>query len=467
MKKSFGRVIRKIRPRREQPPSSLADPAPPTVENPEATPPVAEPPAHVVAVLEEASRRSEPAEAPPLPPGSGAYLVWMKGLWNQASTLITLLGLLAYLLGRVMVDGFYGQLHTTAEAAGVGYAAILEPAAIAMAVASFIWIGIVTAINSLPVSRKWKQIISGIVFGVIIGGSGGLALTSNILPFDLTDTLTTFLLTGAIPAIRTLLSRIRGTSAADTAESRSSTSDAPNGPSPDSYPWVRPTVATVVSVLFIGGLFFGAHLFGVREGTKAADGNPVNAAYFWLDIPSISATVVSVQPITPSAAFKQLTSRNCWLEIGSGPSGVLLYDPTDKATLTVSADQIVIASADPSCMKQAVGAEAARLHTRTSHLAARSGDHHPSQVPCSDNKPPFPGWIAWPRPVPARIGPGCCTESRRPNSRSPRLSPDRTASTSPPSASRSARRSISPGVRPGGLGFAVIGLRYAATWSPG
>ena len=349
----------KPRPRRKQP-SSQAEPASRTIENPEVILAATEPPAHVVAVVEEAGSRAGPVQTPPLSADSGTYLVWMKGLWSQASTLITLLGLLAYLLGRVMVDGYYGELHTTAEAAGVGYAAILEPAAIVMAVASFIWIGIITAINSLPVSQRWKQIISTVIFGVIIGGSGGLALASNFLPLDLTDTITTFLLTGAIPAIRILLGRMRDAHASDTAESGSSTSDAPSGLSPDSYPWVRPAVATVVSVLFIGGLFFGAHLFGVREGTKAADGNPVNAAYFWLEIPSISATVVSVQPITPSTAFKQLTSRSCWLEIGSGPSGVLLYDPTDKATLTVSADQVVIASADPSCMEQAAGAKTAR-----------------------------------------------------------------------------------------------------------
>jgi hypothetical protein len=362
IKESLSRVIRQIRRRREQKPSPQAECVPPSVEDPESTTSAsaAEPPADVAAFLEEAGRRPEPAETPLLPSDRGTYLVWMRGLWNQASTLITLLGLLAYLLGRVMVDGFYGQLHTTAEAAGVGYAAILEPAAIVTAVASFIWVGIVTAISSLPVSQRWKQIIEGIIFGAIIAASGGLALTSNLLPLDLTDTITTFLLTGAIPAIRILLSRIRGVRAAGTAAADSSASGTSNGPSLDGYPWVRPTVATVISVLFIGGLFFGAHLFGVREGTRAADGNPVNAAYFWLEIPSISATVVSVQAITPSAAFKQLTSRSCWLEIGSGPSGVLLYDPTDKTTLTVPVDQIVIATADPSCMRQTVGTDAAR-----------------------------------------------------------------------------------------------------------
>jgi hypothetical protein len=59
-----------------------------------------------------------------------AGIAALKAVWGQASTLVPLLAAFSYGLGRLMVDGFYGQLHTTAEAAGLGYGAILEPAAI-------------------------------------------------------------------------------------------------------------------------------------------------------------------------------------------------------------------------------------------------------------------------------------------------------------------------------------------------
>ncbi len=287
------------------------------------------------------------------PREGGTDAVGLKALWNQGSTLLTLLGLLAYVLGRLMVDGFYGQLHTTAEAAGVGYASILEPAAIATAAAGVVWAGVTLGVNALQVSSKWAKTITSFIFGIVVvaGGGGALVLAGNILSADLTDAVSTLLLTGAIPALGTLLGKIPGIRLPRAGEAKPPDGQLPNGTNPGSRDRLKLLANIAWSFVFLGGLLVAAHQFGVREGRLAAEGKPVNVAYFGFDIPSIGASVVRVQPITPSPAFKQLSSRACWLEIGSGPSGVLLYDPSDMATLTISPDQIVVTSANPSCMK--------------------------------------------------------------------------------------------------------------------
>jgi hypothetical protein len=105
----------------------------------------------------------------------------------------------------------------------------------------------------------------------------------------------------------------------------------------------------VAALGILVGLSIGAHETGAYYGRKAVSGKSVNVNVFGFSVPSITASVVHVQPIMPSAALDQLSKARCWLQLGPGGSGLLLYNPTDHVTLTVSADQVVITAGRTTC----------------------------------------------------------------------------------------------------------------------
>ncbi len=116
-------------------------------------------------------------------------------------------------------------------------------------------------------------------------------------------------------------------------------------------PIAKRAISVILSLAFLTGIFFGAHELGYHEGRKAASSKPVDISIFGFDVPSITATAVRIQPIESSPGLEQLTTDGCLLEIGSGPTTVLLYDPADKNTLAVPSDQVVVLGSNEGCPK--------------------------------------------------------------------------------------------------------------------
>jgi hypothetical protein len=106
-----------------------------------------------------------------------------------------------------------------------------------------------------------------------------------------------------------------------------------------------------MSIAVLTGLFFTAHEFGIYEGKRAASGKSVSITLLGFNIPSITATVVRVQPATSGPALDQLGKSRCLLQVGPGASEVVLYNPATQATTMVSAEQILVSSAGAACPK--------------------------------------------------------------------------------------------------------------------
>jgi hypothetical protein len=265
-----------------------------------------------------------------------------EDLWKQLPAMIATLGLPAYIVGRFAVDGFYGQLHTTAEAAGIGYASILEPAAIVTAIGTLLCIILIWSANAIP-DNHW----------IIRGAAIAIAVVAALLDsFNSGGASIVLLAVTLVPAAQVLFGTKHNAGTDQFPERIASI--ARNIPV-----WLNFVITPLPLILFVGSLF-GAHYYGKYEGNHAAAGNPVTLRYLGLTIPSMLATVVHVQPIPSGPAVKELNSQYCWLEIGTGagPAGVLLYDPATKVILTISPDQIVMTSANPSCLKPPATAKA-------------------------------------------------------------------------------------------------------------
>jgi len=274
-----------------------------------------------------------------------------KAVWSQAATLIPLLALASYGLGRLMVDGFYAQLNTTAEAAGLGYASILEPAAILTAFTAAIGTVIAMLLDAFQVIGVWLFRHRRKAFFLLgfAGLTGGAAVFAVIVRADvIIETLVSAVL---LPAFRTLVDKFGSARDRLIGESRTRTDrslmDAPSA----HRSIAKRAVSVILSLGILIGLFFGAHELGSHEGRQAASGKSVDMNIFGFDVPSITATAVNIQPIGSSPALEQLTTDGCLLEIGSDPTTVLLYDLADKSTLTVPSDQVVVVDSNEKCPK--------------------------------------------------------------------------------------------------------------------
>lgn len=273
-----------------------------------------------------------------------------KALWEQAPTLITLIGLLSYGLGRLAVDGFYGQLHTTAEAAGLGYASILEPTALLAAIIAGVGTAIVMIWYELLLVAWWL-IRHGHMILLLLGIVALLAGLAYVVTLVRIDDVLAFAAGIAAPALRELAAKFRGVR-----DRLGWQASARQGqPLPGLEPHVRRAmlrrVASVtVSLAVLTAAFLGADEFGTHEGRQAASGNPVSISLLGFTIPSITATAVRVQPITRGSVLgEELGEARCWLQVGPGSSRVVLYNPVDKETLTVPADQILMRSINGGC----------------------------------------------------------------------------------------------------------------------
>jgi hypothetical protein len=272
-----------------------------------------------------------------------------KAVWSQAPTLIPLLAVASYGLGRLMVDGFYEELNTTAEAAGLGYASILEPAAILTAFAVAIGTVIAMFLDAFQVIGVWLFRQRRKVFFMLgfAGLAGGVAVFTAIVRADvIIDTLVSTVL---LPTFRTLVDKFGSARDRLIGENRARTDRTLMGAPSARRPIAKRAVSVILSLGILVGLFVGAHELGSHEGRQAASGKSVNISIFGFDVPSITATAVRIQPIGSSPALEQLTTDGCLLEIGSAPTTVLLYDPADKSTLTVPSDQVVVVDSNKKC----------------------------------------------------------------------------------------------------------------------
>ena len=329
-------------------------------------------------------------------------------MWKVAASVVTLLAALFYGIGRLLVDGFYSNLNTSASAAGVNTISIIEPAAIFGALLALSVTAILMLSDIIQQWFNWMRrhsftilalvaiaaVIGLIVWGIIyfkefslghfvtlVGSALVVTFVRNI-PFD-------EIATKIVERIMKVKEAKTGEKAgvkpreeagvedaakiADTAEAQAkagaqggTTTGADAGAEASaqaaaetvahlrkaiSSPWPRVTAVGVISMIIIA-LCIGAHYLGVDEANQVKKGLPVNISVAGLDISSISATRVLLQPVDSSQAIKSLSARNCLLELGPGAGDFLIYDARNNETFSVPTIEVV--AVDVTAPKQCV-----------------------------------------------------------------------------------------------------------------
>jgi hypothetical protein len=252
-------------------------------------------------------------------------------IWKQVPTLLPLLGVLFYGLGRLMVDGFYTRLNTTAEAAGLGYLSIIEPAAVLAAVLAVAGTAIAMIFDVLKVFflsiMKYSKLLASLLtalasFGAVV--IGNYAFRNNTL-FSLLLPLAFSL---GLVLLRFLMNVVRSIAARESGFR---------------------VLAVSFSLIFLAVLCFGAHEWGVREAQKVEKGQSVDIKIGGLDMSAISALPVQIRAIDMDPTIKQLSTDSCLLEIGSGPYSFLIYDPAKQDVLSVPSNAVVVISSSAAC----------------------------------------------------------------------------------------------------------------------
>lgn len=218
----------------------------------------------------------------------------------------------SYGLGRLMVDGFYGQLHTTAEAAGLGYGAILEPAAIFTAILIVIGTAATMLIDALRVLGRWiwskgrKAATFGTTLLVLTGVIATLVATEPAIAIKL------LLASGSLTALRTLVDQFGRPKDRRVGQTRAKVDRQLSGEQDARRTRIRTVTSVVLSLGFLLALCFGAHAVGKNEGNKAASGKPVEVRIFGLDVSSMTAAPVHLQPIVSSTALTVTLDFRCY-----------------------------------------------------------------------------------------------------------------------------------------------------------
>ena len=246
-----------------------------------------------------------------------ASIIAVRAAWSQAPTLISLLAVLSYGLGRLTVDGFYAQLNTTAEAAGLGYSAILEPAAILTASMAAIGTVIVMLMDVIEVIGVWifrqrTRMLWLAGFASLAAGSAA-AIIAGIARADLViDAIISS--AGSLPALRTLVDKFGSARDRRIGEARARDDRSLEYSVSARRPIAKRSVSVILSLVFLISLFFGAHELGSHEGRQVANGKPVHMSVFGFDVPSITAIAVYIKPTGSSSVLKQLAKNRCWLQ---------------------------------------------------------------------------------------------------------------------------------------------------------
>jgi hypothetical protein len=255
----------------------------------------------------------------------------VKGMWEQAPKLLPLFGVFFYGLGRFVVDGFYGHLNTTADAAGIGYLSIIEPAAVLAAVLAIIGTAIVIVFDVLKVFFLWiarREPYFAALLGILgaLVAIGGLISTFSHSPYFNAAVYVTAALSLVVYPLRVVLNIFRNPTAA----------------------WSR-LLSVGLSLIFLTALCFGAHELGVHEAEKVAKGQTVDMRILGLEMSAINAIPVHIQATGSGPGLKLLFADRCLMNIGSGPFTVLLYDPARQNTLSVPSSEVVVINSSAPC----------------------------------------------------------------------------------------------------------------------
>jgi hypothetical protein len=314
-------------------------------------------------------------------------------MWKVAASVVTLLAALFYGIGRLLADGFYSSLNTTASAASVNTISIIEPAAILGALFALSVTVILILSDILQRWFSWTRRHSSTIVALVVAAALIALITWAVLYFNLAHHfksslkwagwLLAIILLGSFlrPLLREwltsfsdwLISKIdksatekvgigagAGPRAGEegAAEEKARTSgEAGTGRveagstvgagvgvhlrEAISSPWPRVTAVGAISLMIIS-LCIGAHYLGVNEASNAKKGIPVDMSIAGLDVSSISATRVRLQPVGSSQMVKSLFARDCLLQLGPGASNLLIYDVRKHETLSVPASEVIV-----------------------------------------------------------------------------------------------------------------------------
>jgi hypothetical protein len=270
--------------------------------------------------------------------------------YDLVSGVLPILAVVSYGIGRLLVDGFYGRLNTTGEAAGLGYATIIEPAAIIFAAI----LGLVASVALLVTIIEWTiHHWHKIIVRVVVVGIEAVAPLILVVLYILRNNANAVLLAGAaatgasVAALGSIAVGVKP----------------PSHTRPTGTKWVlnsmdwmkkeerKPTIV-VLSLAILVGVGFGAHDFGYHEGTWATKGHTVRVSIIGFRIPSISATPVYIDALAPSRRADSLLKSRCQMQIGQTGSSLLVYNVDRRIIESIPLSQVVVqqdASASTSC----------------------------------------------------------------------------------------------------------------------
>jgi hypothetical protein len=249
----------------------------------------------------------------PVDSGLGSWMEAARLAWKESAAFATLLGVLLYGVGRLLADGFYEHLNTSADSAGVSTFSILEPAVLVAIIFAFVAtiIMILPDVISSSADRLRKVFIGGVAV-VCVGGVFSWIILGVVV--------TLVLLLIFVPAIVSWLRRV--------------------GPV---NPRFRLTaVSGSLALLVI--ICVAAHVTGVHEANNVKKGKEVNLNFLGLNISSIGATRVQLKVADDSVAVKKIIANPCLLQIGAGPGDILLYDFKVHETLDIPSDKVEVVS---------------------------------------------------------------------------------------------------------------------------
>lgn len=237
--------------------------------------------------------------------------------WKEAAGFATLFGVLFYGVGRLLTDSFYGRLGTTADLAGVGTLPILEPAVVAAAILAIVATIIMILPDVISSSVDWT--------GKLLLGGGLVILTGGVTILVRYGIFAVMIL--LIVLMPALVNRMRKLG--------------------KSSPGPRIFLVVASLVLLVGACVI-AHATGVQAADNVEEGEAVHLNFLGLDISSISATRVQIRAIDTSVVIEQLAADPCLLQIGSGPSDILLYDSTAHQTLGIPSSEVEVVTPSAS-----------------------------------------------------------------------------------------------------------------------
>jgi hypothetical protein len=273
-----------------------------------------------------------------------AVIKTLTDMWKQAPKLLPLLAVVCYGLGRLIADGFYSRLNTNAEAAGVGYLSIIEPAAVTAAIIAIIGTAIAIVFDVANVCFRWirgnsVRWIKAAGISVLVASVAAIAIV--ITPFakvspwwhniNVRLVITPSILVAAILALWTAFTIFGSDKTSKSA-------------------WPR-VFFVVFSLISLAVLCFDAHDWGVYEAGKVAKSQEVSMNILGLDMSAVGAAPVRVQAINTNPVIEQLPVDGCLFEIGSGPYNFLFFDPVNRKTLSVPANEVVVISPSEACKK--------------------------------------------------------------------------------------------------------------------